>query len=311
MKTSHGKRAGWRLRCALDPRRVRLLLDIPLEVHDGKPSNAAESSAAAGSATAADRGGHDPHDARGRSASAQAGPVSDDGGPQGSPSARPDDPVDYRLEHEPIPADAPVDYRYQFDLMRDRVEREEDRGKSLDGKTANLIAGIVASIGFSLRVSGSALSNFAAMLYIVPLITLFLTFRTHQLREAPTAESILRFFPTFPVTTLREGCQAMMNAITENRLINDSKAKLFDLAVLFTVIATTIVLGVQVALAVQKGDYFVVRSDSVAVSPAAGGAGASTSSANGSGHDRLRAKGCPNGQTSKVTAGSASRGPTP
>jgi len=99
--------------------------------------------------------------------------------------------------------------------MRDRVEREEDRGKSLDGKVASVIAGIVASIGFSLRVNGSAATYVTAMLYLAPLITLFRAFRTKSLREAPTAESILRYFGAYPVTTLKEGSEAMMNAIRE------------------------------------------------------------------------------------------------
>jgi L-cystine uptake protein TcyP (sodium:dicarboxylate symporter family) len=138
------------------------------------------------------------------------------------------------------------------------MEREEDRGKSLDGKIASVIAGIVASIGFSLRVNGSAVTYAAAMLYLIPLIALFRAFRTKPLREAPTAESILRYFATFPVSTLKEGCQAMMNAITENRSINDMKTNLFDLGVLFTIVTTIVVLVVQVALAAYKGDFLIV-----------------------------------------------------
>lgn len=97
------------------------------------------------------------------------------------------------------------------------------------------------------------------MLYLVPLITLFRAFRSKALREAPTAESILRYFGPFPVTTLKEGIEAMMNAIRENRVINDQKANLFDIGILLTIVVTTIVLAVQVALAAYKGDYFVVK----------------------------------------------------
>jgi hypothetical protein len=143
--------------------------------------------------------------------------------------------------------------------MRDRVEREEDRGKSLDGKIASVIAGIVASIGFSLRVNGSAATYLAAMLYLIPLVTLFRAFRTKALREAPTAESIVHFFGAYPVSTLKEGCVAMMMAITENRVINDKKANFFDVGVLLTILATVIVLAVQVAIAVYKGDYVVIK----------------------------------------------------
>ena len=99
---------------------------------------------------------------------AEAEEVADKGGPPATESGRNDsrysrerlatpekgdDPLtaDYQVSDEPIPDDWPVDYRYQFELMRDRVEREEDRGKSLDGKIATVIAGITASIGFSLR----------------------------------------------------------------------------------------------------------------------------------------------------------------
>jgi hypothetical protein len=286
------------LRFALDTRRVRLLVEIPLEVHDGQSTHPA--SAATGSKTGtADSGGYDPNHARERLAPAQGQrPVTSDGDPPGFPSSRPDDPATYRLEHEPIPDGAPVDYRYQFELMRDRVEREEDRGKSLDGKIASVIAGIVASIGFSLRVNGTAVTYAAAMLYLVPLITLFRAFRTKPLREAPTAESILRYFVNFPVSTLREGCQAMMNAITDNRIINDRKANLFDLGVLFTIFTTIVVLAVQVALAAYKGDYFVVRSNPTALqrSAAAGLArAASAKPAQRSGYDRVLAKSRRNG----------------
>jgi len=136
---------------------------------------------------------------------------------------------------------------------------KKDRGKSLDGKIAAVIAGIVASIGFSLRVNGSAATYAAAMLYLGPLIILFLAFRTKALREAPTAESILRYFGAYPITTLKEGIEAMMNAIRENRVINDEKANLFDIGILLTITVTIIVLAVQVGLAISKGDYFVVR----------------------------------------------------
>ena len=246
-------------RCAVDARRVRLLVEIPLEVTNGQPSAAAAAAATGSSAGPAEGSGHDPDHARKRLAPAEAErPLTTDEGPQGS-SARPDDPAEYRLEHEPIPPGAPVDYRYQFDLMRDRVEREEDRGKSLDGKIASVIAGIVASIGFSLRVNGTVATYAAAMLYLIPLITLFRAFRTKPLREAPTAESILRYFGAYPVTTLKEGGEAMMNAILENRIINDKKANLFDIGILLTIIVTILVLGVQVALAAHRGDYLFVK----------------------------------------------------
>jgi len=255
----------WNFRCAFDGRRVRVLIDIPFEVHNGRPkaasasASASDSGAAAGAGRETDGSRHDPGQPRERLASTEAKTsVTSEGSSQELPSpSLPDDPASYLLEHEPIPQGGAIDYRYQFELMRDRVEREADRGKGLDGKIASILAGIVASIGFSLRLDGSVVTNLAAMLYLFPMITLFLAFRTQALLDAPKAESILRYFETYPVSLLKEGVNAMMTAIKKNRSINDRKANLFDRAVLLTIIATTIVLVAQVALAAYKGYYFV------------------------------------------------------
>lgn len=163
---------------------------------------------------------------------------------------RPDriDPAKYRLEDEPVPVDAPVDYRYQFELMRDRVEREEDRGKGLDGKIATVLAGITASIGFSLRINAHPATYAVTFLYMLPLIWLFRGFRTAPLKESPTAESIHDSFGEYPISTLAVGIQAMMQAIKDNRSINDRKADLLDVGIIQSIVVTGIVLLVNLVI---------------------------------------------------------------
>ncbi|MEA2665794.1 MAG: hypothetical protein QOI11_2738 [Candidatus Eremiobacteraeota bacterium] len=92
-----------------------------------------ENDPGAGSATAAsaESGADDPRPERDRSA----------------PGHPPLDPKLYTVGDEPLALGRPVDYRYLYDLVLERFEREEERVKNLDGKLAAVLAGVVASIG--------------------------------------------------------------------------------------------------------------------------------------------------------------------
>jgi hypothetical protein len=56
-----------------------------------------------------------------------------------------------------------------FQLVADRAEREEDRGKTLDAKITALLAGVVTFIGFSFRLQSTPWSTGAALIYFIPL----------------------------------------------------------------------------------------------------------------------------------------------
>lgn len=145
------------------------------------------------------------------------------------------------------PGDA-VDWRYLYSLVLERIEREEDRGKTLDSKVTSLLSGVVAFIGFSFRVNVSVWSAGAALLYIIPLIFLFSAFLIERGESAPSTESLMRSFPTYPVSTLKDGIEAMLMVNKKNLSVNALKAARVDLATILTGIVTGIVLITQFSL---------------------------------------------------------------
>lgn len=184
--------------------------------------------------TRPEAGGHDPGSSRER-------PV------QGhSPLERPD-PGQYTEADEPIPVGQPVDWRYLYELVQERVEREQDRGRGFDSKIAALLAGVVASIGFSFRVNPSPLTTWATALYVVPLFFLVLAFSTRLGKEAPTAESLHKYFPAWPVTTVKQAVAAMVSAVEFDRKLNDRKAARVDLSLYSLGLVTAIVIIMQIA----------------------------------------------------------------
>jgi hypothetical protein len=144
-----------------------------------------------------------------------------------------------------------VDYRYLYEIVADRAEREEDRGKSLDAKITALLAGIVAFIGFMVRLPLTPLNAGTALVYVVPLAFLLAAFATRPSRIAPTVESLVTFFPRYPATTLRDAVLAMERSCRENVRINDTKNRRLDVATSLTAIATGIILFTQFAAAVR------------------------------------------------------------
>jgi hypothetical protein len=71
-----------------------------------------------------------------------------------------------------------VDYRYLYELARNRLAREEDRGKTLDAKLATLLTGVVAAIGFSFRLTPTRVMTGTAFLYLLPLVLIAAAFAT-------------------------------------------------------------------------------------------------------------------------------------
>jgi hypothetical protein len=158
------------------------------------------------------------------------------------------DPASYSVLDEPLSPDAPVDFRYLYDLVEICSVREQDRGKALDAKITSLLAGVVAFIGFSFRVQSTIWSAAAAISYLFPLAFLFSAFMTKLEIRAPSVQSLQRNFPSYPVTTLRDAITAMTSACAINKRINDVKAARLNVAAVLTALATVVVLAEQVVL---------------------------------------------------------------
>jgi hypothetical protein len=146
----------------------------------------------------------------------------------------------------------------------DRFEREEERVKSLDGKLAALLAGVVASIGFSFRAQLNVASAGAAMLYLIPLGLIAWAYTIHLGKFAPTAEALQASFPAYPVSTLVEAIEAieaMRIANAANVGVHDRKAAVLDRAVIATLAVTLVVLVMQFFIAlchVHRGASSIV-----------------------------------------------------
>lgn len=225
-------------------------------------------------AAAADRGRHDKGSSGER-------PAARDSAVEPGP-----DPTKYTVRDEPLSVGADVDWRYLYGLVLERAEREEDRGKTLDSKVTTLLGGVVAFIGFSFRINASAWSTGAALLYFIPLVFLLSALLTKRGKRAPTAESLVKYFPAYPVSTLKEGVEAMLIADVTNESINDRKAARVDLAAILTGIVTIVVLITQFALALgstNAGSKAAPTNPAVAV-PVSARAGASRSQQHGPNH---------------------------
>jgi hypothetical protein len=141
-----------------------------------------------------------------------------------------------------------ISRRFTLRGWLERIEREEDRGKTLDSKVTSLLSGVVAFIGFSFRVNVSVWSAGAALHYIIPLIFLFSAFLIERGESAPSTESLTRSFPLYPVSTFKDGIDAMLMVNRKNLSVNALKAARVDLGTILTGIVTGIVLITQFGL---------------------------------------------------------------
>ena len=108
-----------------------------------------------------------------------------------------------------------------------------------------MLAGIAAFIGFSFRLQYTPFSAAAALLYCVPLGFLLSIFSTARAEIAPSPESLVTFFPEYPIATLRKAIFAMERACRAGDRINVMKARRLETATLLMALTTTIVLVVQ------------------------------------------------------------------
>jgi hypothetical protein len=165
--------------------------------------------------------------------------------------ASPLDPKLYTLADEPLAEGYPVDYRYLYDLARDRLARDEDRGKHLDAKLATLLTGIVAAIGFSFRSNPNVVTDAIALLYLVPLGLIVSAYTTKLNAFAPDIASLQTAFPVYPVSTLIEAVKAMQvtNAINASKY--EQKAVRLDQAVIATLVVTLVALLANLLVALK------------------------------------------------------------
>ena len=159
------------------------------------------------------------------------------------------DPKLYTVRDEPLSTERVVDYRYLYELVHERLAREEDRGKSLDGKLATLLTGVVAAIGFSFRPNPTVVTTATAFLYLIPLILIAATFTTRLTDLAPDIESLERSFPPYPVSTMIEAIRAVREAHLRALAAYDRKASRLDHAVVATLFVTSIALFAQILVA--------------------------------------------------------------
>jgi hypothetical protein len=124
-------------------------------------------------------------------------------------------------------------------------------GKAIDAKITALLAGIVAFIGFSLRLQLKGWSTGSALIYLVPLGFLLSAFMTRRGALAPSVEAFETFFPEYPVTTVKKAVGAVASACRTNQRVNKRKSSRLELATLLTAAATAIVLAVQFAVSLR------------------------------------------------------------
>lgn len=165
--------------------------------------------------------------------------------------AAPLDPKFYALADEPLPEGRLVDYRYLYDLARDRLARDEDYGKNLDAKLATLLTGVVAAIGFSFRATPNIVSGATALLYLIPLGLIVSAYTTKLNEFAPDVASLESSFPVYPVSTLVEAIKAMKFANRVNSAKYERKAERLDQAVIATLAATLLALVAQMLVALK------------------------------------------------------------
>lgn len=136
-------------------------------------------------------------------------------------------------------------------MVSESYAKEYERGKSLDTKLAALLAGVVASIGFSFRTNSNVVVAGATMLYLIPLLFIAFGYTTRLDKNAPSAASLEMSFPAYPVSTLIEAIKAMRIANVQNVETHDRKAGALDRAVLTTVLATFVILLLQLLIATK------------------------------------------------------------
>ena len=108
-----------------------------------------------------------------------------------------------------------------------------------------MIAGVTALIGFALRAALSPWSAAAAILALVPLGCLFSALMVKRERLAPTPESLVTFYPEYPVRTLRDSIIAMTRIWRTNVELNEMRAARLDVAVVLALIAAAAFLVAQ------------------------------------------------------------------
>lgn len=135
--------------------------------------------------------------------------------------------------------------------MRERSARDEDRMKTLDGKLATLLTGVVAAIGFSFRTTPTVVTVVTAMTYLVPLALIVRALTTKLAAHAPDPDSLERHFPSYPVSTMREAVKAIKASHDRNSVRYDEKANDLTIAFIATLLVTVVALTAQLLLALR------------------------------------------------------------
>lgn len=220
-------------------------LHVHSEDQDGRQTASTEQRASSETGTS---GGHRQRDERSTASSVGGDDLS--GAETRSVSvASPLDPKLYTINDEPIGPERVTDYRFLYEMVRDRLARQEDRGKSLDAKLATLLTGVVAAIGFSFRLPPSIVTTGTAFFYLLPLVLIASAFSTKLSDLAPDIESLERSFPPYPVSTLVAAVAAIREAHRVTLTAYDRKASRLDHAIAATLLVTSGALVAQLAVA--------------------------------------------------------------
>lgn len=117
-----------------------------------------------------------------------------------------------------------MNFDRQFDILAGMLEVEHKRADTIDTKTATLLAGTIAIIGFSLDHANLA-EGLSVLLFAWPVWHFYQAYRPIYWKNAPSAKDFGYKFAQFPQTTVASGAVAIADVIEHNRPKIETKAK--------------------------------------------------------------------------------------
>ena len=115
-----------------------------------------------------------------------------------------------------------------------------------DAKTGVLVAAIVAAIGFSLDKVASIWEILAVLAFAWPLLKCTRAFRTEKVQfDAPQPRVFVRRYSVSPYATVTASCKMVVRAYELNLKLLETKAILFNSALIQAVIVVLFVIAVR------------------------------------------------------------------
>lgn len=133
-------------------------------------------------------------------------------------------PYEGRIVGEPTADNEPANFDRQFDILVGMLEAEHKRSDTIDTKTATLLAGTIAIVGFSLDHANTA-EGLSVLLFAWPVWHFYHAYRPIYWKNAPSATDFGYKLAKFPQTTVASGAVAIANVIEHNRPKIEAKAE--------------------------------------------------------------------------------------